>query len=230
MKKLFISIITLIIFIPFIANAETCETDKLLIESIEIESKSNDAFEISEATANDKTINLNMNMNEVGDSVKYKLIIGNNSDQEYDLDNAIIKSSSECIEYSIETKSSSNVIEANSSQIVYLKVKYKNEIPEDFFEENIYNEIDTVNITLSNEQVITVPNTLKNSDSNTYLFLIIVFLIINTFLCILITKKKFQKFIILLISTMLIMPLGTYAICKCNITIESNIRINKSSH
>ena len=59
MKKLLLPVFLFVMFIPFYVNAETCDTDKITIRSITMESKSDSVEEINEATANGRNINLN---------------------------------------------------------------------------------------------------------------------------------------------------------------------------
>ena len=54
MKKFLLSILLFMMFIPYIVNAETCDTDKITIENIAIESKSDNVEELSQATASGK--------------------------------------------------------------------------------------------------------------------------------------------------------------------------------
>ena len=68
MKKFILPILLFLMFIPLVVNAETCDTDKISISSIAIESKSDNVEELSEATASGKNINLNISMSEVGDN------------------------------------------------------------------------------------------------------------------------------------------------------------------
>ena len=52
MKKFkLISVILLIMFIPFIVKAETCDTDKISISAITVAEKSDNVVEVNEALA-----------------------------------------------------------------------------------------------------------------------------------------------------------------------------------
>ena len=59
MKKFILPILLLLMFVPFVVNAETCDTDKITISSIIVEDKSENVIELDEATASGKNINLN---------------------------------------------------------------------------------------------------------------------------------------------------------------------------
>ena len=61
MKKILLSFIFLLLFVPVLVNAETCDNDKVYIDSITID-KNNNVAELQETTANGKNINLTLNI------------------------------------------------------------------------------------------------------------------------------------------------------------------------
>ena len=81
MKKFVFIILLLVIFIPFYVNAETCDQNKVSISSISIENKSNKVEEIEEAAVSGKSINLKLSMSNVGDNIKYRITVKNDSDE-----------------------------------------------------------------------------------------------------------------------------------------------------
>ena len=122
MKKLLLAILLLLIFIPFYVNAETCDTDKITISSITVESKSDNVEELEEAKASDKNINLNLSMSNLGDNIKYKIVVKNDSNEDYELDKNSFNLSSDYIEYTLDSEDDTSIVKANSSKVVYLKV------------------------------------------------------------------------------------------------------------
>ena len=64
MRKILLLILFFLIFIPFLVDAETCDTDKITIENLTVERKTDNVEELSEATSSNKNINLNLSMNE----------------------------------------------------------------------------------------------------------------------------------------------------------------------
>ena len=97
MKKFILSILLFLMFIPFVVNAETCDTDKITIENIAIESKSDNVEELSQATASGKNINLNLSMSKVGDSIEYRFVVKNYSNEDYELDKTSLNLNSDYI-------------------------------------------------------------------------------------------------------------------------------------
>ena len=227
MKKLLLPILLFVMFIPFYVNAETCDTDKISISSITIEDKSDNVEEIDEASASGKNINLNLSMSEVGDNIEYKIIVKNDSNEDYELDKSSLNINSDYIDYTLESDDNSNIIKANSSKIVYLKVEYKNEVPDEAFESGLYNDNKTMTVNLSTGDTINVPDTLTNPNTGvqSYIIIVILILIIAVISYIILKKKKYAQFMILIVGTAIIIPISVYAICKCEIKIESNIEI-----
>ena len=102
-------------------KANTCNPDKLSIESISTLEKSDNTEEIEETSLEDKNIKLNLSMSDVGDNIKYKLIIKNDSNEDYKLDEKSLNIESGYMNYIFETEDEDNIIKANSSKVVYLK-------------------------------------------------------------------------------------------------------------
>ena len=229
MKKIIITILIMLFFIPFIVNAETCDTDKITIESITLENKSDNVEELSEATATGKNISIDLSMLSVGDSIEYNLLIKNDSNEDYTFDDTSLNLGSDYIDYSFEAEDNSNIVKANSSKNITLMIKYNKEVPEDKFENGPYFDNKTLKVNLSNGQTITVPNTIKNSNIIQLLFFVILLLIISVSLYIIFKKKKYGRFIALLIGIAIIIPISVQALCKCEIEIVSKITIDQES-
>jgi len=232
MKKYILPILLFLMFIPFYVNAETCDIDKITIDNITIENKSNNVEEIEETTANGRNINLNLSMSEVGDNIEYKFVVKNNSNEDYEIDNTSLNINSDYINYSFETEDNLNIVKANSSKNVTLRVEYKTEVPEDKFESGSYRDNKTMTIQLSNGKTINVPNTIKNPNTGvqTYILIIIILLIASISIYVLLKKKSYVKFMILIISCSIIIPISVYALCKTEINIASNIEFRKSNY
>ena len=151
MKKFMLPILLFLMFIPFVVNAETCDTDKITIQNITIESKSDNVEELDETTASGKKINLNLSMSEVGDNIEYKFVVKNESNEDYELNKTNLNLNTDFINFSFVTDDNSNIIKANSSKTVFLKVEYKNEVPDEAFESGAYNDNKSMIVNLSTE-------------------------------------------------------------------------------
>jgi len=223
--KLILPILILALCMPFIANAETCDTDKITISSITIENKSDNVEELEEATAGGKNIDLNLSMSEVGDNIEYKIVVKNDSNEDYELDKASLKLNSDYINYSFETEDNTNIVKANSSKNVTLKVEYKNEVPEDKFENGTYSDNKSMTLELSTGKVINNLDTLKNPNTGVQSYILILFILLISGTTYIILKKNKKKFMLLIIISSIIIPISVYALCKCDIIVNTNVKI-----
>lgn len=224
MKKFIIPILLLLMFIPIYVSAETCDNNRISISSITIKEKTN-VEEITEATANEKNLNLNLFMSNVGDSITYKIVVKNDSNKDYELDKNSFNIRSEYIDYVLESNDNSNIIKKNSSKVIYLKVEYKNEVPEDKFESGTFNDNKSMIVTLSTGD--TVLGTLKNPNTGNSLLFLSLLLIVSGVSFIIFRKMKRTKFMFLIVGIAVTLPISVYALCKITITIDSNITISK---
>lgn len=227
MKKFILSFILLVLFIPFYVNAKTCDTDKILISSIVVEEKTSGVEELDAATVDGKNISLNLSMLEVGDNIKYKMVIENNSDEDYELNKNSFKTNSDYIDYTLELEDESAVVKSNSSKPVYLSVEYKDEVQNDKFESGAYSDNKTLALDFSADNTTNMFNILKNPNTGvkSYLLIFIVLLLISGTIYMILKKKKYVKFMIFILGSLLIIPFSVYAICKSEFVINSNIKI-----
>ena len=234
MKKniLLYILLILLILIPFYVNAETCNTDKVSISSVKIESKSDNVEELDEVTTNGKSVDLNLSMTEVGDNIEYKMVIKNDNNEDIELDTKNYNISSDYINYTLKSEDDSNIIKAKSSKLFYLKVNYAKEVTEDAFESGEYNDNKTIVVNISSIDEKNTLDMLKNPKTGVQLYILIIFVIILISLTsyLLLRKKKLTKYMALLIGALIIIPISVYALCKYEIKIESNIKIENNSY
>lgn len=226
MKKYLLPIILFLLFIPLVVKAKTCDISKITIESIELDDKSEDVEIQSEATASGRNINVALTMSELGDYADYNLVVKNESDEDYELDESSFNISSEYINYSLSTEDNSNIVKANTSKTVTLRIEYKNIVPNDVFENRVYSVNKTMTFNLLNDQKEMVNPLTKNG---LLIFVVSAILFLSISLFLLLNKTKTTRYIVLLIGTLSIIPITAYALCKCEITIESNVTIEQSN-
>lgn len=220
-----------ILFLPFIVNAETCETNAITIESIEINNKSENVIEQSEPVINGKILELELKMSEVGDSIEYKMLLKNDSKEDYELEKTLLSSNSDYLEYMFMTKDNSNIVKALETKEVILKIQYKNEVSDESFVNGIYTDNKNFQVYLSNKNTETVPDTVKNPNTRVQLYILILFalLLIIIIMYVVLKKLKYIKYIALIIGMIIIIPIGVHAICKCEIKLNSKIAIVKKT-
>ena len=233
MKKI---ILFIMLLIPFFVLAEECDLDKISITSLEQVSIDGKTETVDNATYDDKTMNFNLKMIEVGDSITYNITIKNDSNEDYMIEEKSFKLDNDYIEYILKYSNGTNVVKATSTSTLTITIKYKKEVEDSLLVDGKYNNQSTVKMSLNTSakeqkiEFITTDKT-KNIDNpitSTYNIKLIIVIAIITLIIIILTKtnkKKYSKYIILLLP-FIITP-TIYAICKCEIEVSSNIEIKK---
>jgi len=220
MKKILILLFLMII--PLFVKAETCDLSKISISSITFEEKSGNVRELKPASAKGNTIDIDLAMSRVSDSIKYKVEIKNESNNDYEIDKNSFNISSNYIDYNLESLDNSFIIKGKSKKTVYLKLEYKNEVPENTFKAGSVTDNKNMKINLSTNNIENNPKT----GINIYLIIFIIILIISETIYILIRKKKYKNLVLLITFTSIIVPISVYAACNVELNINSNIVID----
>ena len=236
----YVKYLLILFFIPYIVVAEECDVSKITITSIEQKGIEGNAKELDNPEVKDRDIKLSLKMYDVGDSITYDMTIKNDSEEDYMIDEDTFKTDSEYIEYTLRTNDNSNVVKAKNTKNVTLTVTYRKEVDESLLTNNKFNASNSLKLTLNTNEkeqtldVITtdnikesvapqeVKNPLTNVNNINVLIIILLTLIAIIYL-IVHSKKKYNKYLIIILSMSLI-PM-VYAICKCDIDVESTIEI-----
>lgn len=228
-KKLILPVILFLMLMPFMVNAETCDLDKITIDSVTIKEKTDNVTEVEQPIIEGKKIKVNLKVMEVNDSIEYKITIKNDSNEDYELGKNSLNVNSDYIEYTLKTADDGLIVKSGETKDVYLKVQYKNEVPDNEFSDGKFNDNKSFVLNLSNDQTIEVPDTIKNpktGDSLIFLMLICI-LCVGITMYMVLSRKKINKFMVLLLTLMITIPASVYALCKIEISIESNVTIEK---
>ena len=205
MKKI-LMIITLFI-IMMIPNVYAKD---ISIESISKESNSNSNIELHEPLIDGFSIKLDLSFKEKGEYIKYKIIINNETDKDYHIDEN--KNNSEYVKYSYQYDDSNYIIEKNKKSLIYLTITYDKEVPIEMFRENgLITENNVVSINFDN---------LNNPKTNTINVILILILILLGMLILFKLNKKNKMLILLL----LLIPITVFAIEKITINLTANIK------
>ena len=148
---------------------------------------------------------------------------------DYELDENKFNISYDYIDFKIESEDNSNIVKVNTSKKLYLNVEYKNEVPDSVYDNGMYNDTKTINIDLSNNNSNSNNNQIINPKTGrrTILLTIILLITLCSIVYNVITKKN--KYMILILGIVLIIPVSIFAACKVSISIESNVNILKNS-
>ncbi len=229
MKKYLL--LLLILFIPFMVNAEDeTNEEELTIEKIEFVEKTDDAEIIEESTFEGKKINLNIRFNNINDYIKYKITLKNNTDKDYDINSE--QDLTEYVKVGFEPLSEDdNVLEANSTKEVYFIISYYKEVPvENFLVSNSYTteDVKTIEFNIKEDKIIVEG---KNPYTKTALPIVLTLLAISGIATILliVKKKSIKAFVIVAVLGIITIPLTIYALEQMSIEVESKIEIKHYS-
>ena len=220
MKKILLIIICLLL-LPIGVFAKECDTSKIAIKSVTQTNKSNDVTELEEATFKDKTIGVNLSFVNVKDYIEYRLVVKNDSDEDYEFDKNSVALNLDYMEYSLTSEDSSNIIKSGQEKTLLLRVQYKTAVDPDKYINGKYQEDKNLGMNLSNRESVSNPKT------STYV--IIVLLVVGLLLIgsVIVLKGSTRTKLLSLLLVLSLIPITTLAICKCELKVDSKIEINE---
>ena len=229
MRKKILIIIMITVLLPIITNAKTCANDKISVSSITVEQKANNVMELDNASIDEKNIDLNISMTEVGDSLKYKIIIKNNSDEDYELSKDNFLFNTDYIDYNITTDDNSKIVKANTNKTIYLNMRYAHEVKKELLNKGIYNDKITILIPLTSGNII---NNIKNPDTGLKynMIILVIVLLLSIIICLIYHRKNKRISLFTLAGVTIIIPMSVYALCKYEIKINSIVKKNKKGY
>ena len=211
-------VLILLLLIPFqIYALDDCTPREVTIKSVDILEKSDLVEEKSSPTIDKLNVGLDLSFVKVGDYINYGLIIKNNSNKEYKLNEDNLNINTDYLSYTITYEDGNNIIQPNSEKKVYLRVAYDNEVSNEKLENGFLNEEKKVNLNFSGEG-----NKLVNPPTG--LLISFILLIVSIFLSIVVLFKNNKKVISLFV--LLLLPISTYAICTFNIEVTAKTTID----
>lgn len=219
MKKILFIILLLI---PFIVKAEA----NVELTNVEKGEQSNTAIINAEPTYEGLKINFDFKFTTVGDYVKYKVTIKNNSDKDYEVDMGSVFSEGEYIEYAFSLPEGDNeVLKSTESKDVYLTIKYNKKVPPEKYVDGAYIEQNTMSINLSNDSIHASvdPASQKNPKTSAGNVLIFITILLISGIILTIAIKANKKMILPVL--LLLIPLTIHALEKITIDVEAKIEI-----
>lgn len=134
----------MLILIPLNVKAEE---KNIKITKVELEEKSENVEVIEEPSISLKNINFNLKFSELGNYIKYKVTLKNESNESYEITNEN-KISGDYIKYEF---SYDNIIKPGEEKSIYITISYLKEVPEDAFSEGKYSLNKSVVIDMTND-------------------------------------------------------------------------------
>lgn len=222
MKTKKILILLVVLFMPFMVNAKTCDTSKITIDSINLDSKSNTVSELTPATASGKNVNLDLSMAKQGDNAEYSIVVKNDSDEDFELDSNSLGIKSNYVTYTLDA-GNDPIVKANSTKTVLLRVEYSHTVPANEYKSGVYRDNKDLVVNLSNgRQLLSNPSTGMNI---LFYVLLVGGLGVITYIVI---KKKKQKVMMVIILGIIMIPASVYAICKCELKVNSSVELQRT--
>ena len=214
MKKLTIVLIAILTFL-YIPNVYA---EDVSIESVTMDSKSDTTTVINEATFSNLKINFDIKFQNKDDYIKYKVVINNNTNEDYIITNTKNNNESKYIKYEYSYDDNNKIVEKNKKTILYITIKYDKPVPEDLLlSGEPFTENNSIVISLGNE---------INPETGRIIFktLILIILILGIALTIYVNKINKKTLGILLIGA-LIIPISVNALKQISISVDSKISI-----
>ena len=218
MKKMLNTIIAILIFVLFPSFVLAEDVQVKEIKQIE---KSEGVEIVSEPKVSDTTVKFDIKLKSIGDYVKYKLVIDNKDDIEYEIDKESFENN-EYITYEVESDNLEK-LEANKEKEIYLTIKYNKEVPESEFKDNVYVLNNNFSLAIGNkDEEIRNPQTGIEDYSLAILTTIVVLAVVVYGFR---KNKKQFKTLMLIIGIAISIPLTCIAANILKLNIETNVTI-----
>ena len=208
MKKYILTIILLILFFPLLVFAE--DTD-ITISDLEFVSSEGYTEETTPAEIVNNQIKLDLKMNEVGDSISYKIKIKNNKNEDYIVDSTSVIQDDNYMRYTLENDEHSYLLKPGEEKEYILSAIYENQIEKEKFRAGIF--------TLDKDEYFNItPDSLINPKTGSFFFIILSLCIIIFTMMFLPKKQKVLSLFILIIIPLMVHAEGVY-----HLVVDSNI-------
>ena len=194
----------LVLFLAFIFIPNAFAKENVSIESVTLDSKSKNTVIINEATYEGLSINFNIKFSEVKDYAKYKIVINNQSNEDYEITEGSNFNNSEYISYEYSYENNRKIVQKNSKTTIYITIKYNKELPEESFYNGSFIETNNIVIDLGND----VPDSINNPKTGNSLFVITLVFIITIGVSLIIYKTKKKKFFSIFIISIALLPVS----------------------
>ena len=222
-NKMFLLI--LLLLVPFVVRAKECDENCIKIESVEAVNKS-DGVEDKEPYFDNRELDLDVKLSKMNDTIKYKIVVENTSDEEYLIDNKSLEKGNEHISFSYTSEDDNLIIKGGSKKDFYVEITYNNLIKNDSYEKGKYNYQDNMVLQLSSYSKENPLTSIINPETSVGRITIVslVFIISGIVIVILTKKKKYVYFIVL--GVICSIPI-VRALCSSTIKININVDVEK---
>ena len=212
--KLFVLLIVMFI------TPNVFAANKVSIESVTLEDKSDTVTEVNKPSVKDLNISFDLSFSNVRDYAKYKVVINNTTNTDYEISKDNNFNKSDYLEYKYEFDNT-NVVKANSKLTMYVVITYKNEVPSNKLVDGKYVENNNMAISLSNGEEVSNPKT------GLGISLIIGLILVIGITLIVVNNNKSKNYLSLLVVGLMMIPLCGYALEKLQINVNTKVTIEE---
>jgi hypothetical protein len=161
-------------------------------------------------------INFNLNFSKVDEFVKYKVIVENSADKDYEIDDTTSFSDGEYIKYEF-SYDGEKIVKSKGTKEFFITISYNKRVPLSEYVDGKFKEKNSMTINLSNETEE------KNPYTATLPYIVVILSIISIILFVIAFKMK--RSLMLTMAILFFMPAVIFALEKISIAIEANIEI-----
>lgn len=228
MKKniIFLLIISFILSVSVVR----ANNDKVIIEKIDRIEKSDDVL-VKDPVINGYRIDFDIKFKNVGDFVKYKIIVNNKDSEDYSLSPSD-RSDNNYISYEYLYEDNNKVIVSGSRKALIVVITYNKEIPDNLFKDGVYNDTHSTSLSFYNNRLPEEEmKRIENPKTGTASVLLIILTILLSFMISLVlSNRKVKRYLnIFILFIMLLSPIMVYAISNLFITINSKVEVVQTS-
>ncbi|MBO7717903.1 hypothetical protein J6S37_00180 [Candidatus Saccharibacteria bacterium] len=247
LKVIIVSVASVFLLVPLRVSAMSCDAKAICPTSIEYLEKSANTEVLTDASINNGKINIDVKMLELGDYIKYKLMLENVSEDEYKLEGASFDNDGPIV-YSAEFTDNKDTIAPGDSKEVILTIEYKNLIEDAEYTENTYvghigatlllTKISAPNPDAPDEPPIIPPNTGTSSDSSIItsgssdassnlpiIFVVLVAIAVSIAYIFYRRFGRIRSVVIVILFAGIFVSFSAFAIEVCTIEIDSKVTI-----
>ena len=236
MKKILLTIVFLILILPMTVFAQA---EGISIKSVTLEGKSETTTQLAEPTYNGLELSFSVKFQNLNDFAKYKVIIENTSDTEYEIETVNQFETSSFMTYQYSFEDSNKVVKAKSDKVMYVDIRYTTEVSSSAFTGNKYQEDNVLSINVDTEpKTNPEPATekepeeeeIENPNTGAGLpWVIFISVLIISFGVYLATKKKLplKKISAFIIAIGISIPLIASAVEKLYVKVNTHVEIEK---
>ena len=158
MKKYLLTIILFILIIPTVVlAASTCNPGDIEIKSVTLSKTLGTAEEVTAASVDNKSINIDVKLNNPNDSMEYDITVKNNSTEDYYIKEQDFNND-QYLKYEFVHENNSIKIAPSEEKDITLRVSYVDRVEGN----SNYTTTDNLSLNILDKQDISVANTLKN--------------------------------------------------------------------